>query len=329
MRRLILLCSLLAGCGLFTGGDDDHMICPVSNEGDQPAEGFIDPSTGVCDYITTTCDPDPSDNCACAPTAGIAQPEGGECYGPCASLDEQDCLSNDTCHAAYLEGGSGAQFWACWDITPQTPQDEGACTGLDAYTCAVDPSCASLFDTDANGNTDFTACITAGSGCNCGSGASCEYECPNDVACPAGSDSCGGCVPVCVPNNPVCNLTCPSGDVCMEACSPNGTCTAECVSSSDPGQCTGQILCNMAPPQCPSGTTAGILNNCYTGYCIPDADCAPEDCAAITDEATCSSRSDCEAVYMGSNCTCDDSGCTCTTLTFERCEDLQASGSGG
>lgn len=312
---------------MFTGGDDDHMVCPVYNGGEQPADGFIDPSTGVCDYETTTCDPDPSDNCACAPTAGIAQPIGGECYGACTSLSEQQCLADDTCHAAYLDDGSGASFWSCWNIEPQTPQDEGTCAGLDAYTCAVDPSCASVFDTDADGTTEFTACVAAGgSGCDCGSGAVCEQEC----ACPANGSGTGClCAPTCVPINPSCDLSCPQGQVCMEACSPNGTCNEECVASSDPGQCTGPVTCNIAPPECPSGTTAGIENNCFTGYCIPDSDCAPEDCAAITDEATCTSRSDCEAVYTGSNCTCDDSGCTCTTLSFERCEDLAANGSGG
>lgn len=45
----------------------------------------------------------------------------------------------------------------------------------------------------------------------------------------------------------------------------------------DPGTCDGQVLCRAAPPACPTGTVPGILNGCYSGYCIPDADCGPKD----------------------------------------------------
>ncbi len=54
------------------------------------------------------------------------------------------------------------------------------------------------------------------------------------------------------------------------------------------------------------------------------ASCAPEvpapACATLTEEATCTARSDCEAVYTGMNCTCDASGCTCASETFLDCE---------
>jgi hypothetical protein len=134
-----------------------------------------------------------------------------------------------------------------------------------------------------------------------------------------------------VPTQSDCTLQCPTGETCQLQCeSLQGGCQQVCESDSlDPGQCSGQVTCNLAPPQCPTGTTPGIEDGCYTGYCIPLVDCAPTDCASLTDETSCTARSDCEAVYTGSDCTCDDSGCTCTTLTFERCEDLNSgSGSG-
>lgn len=317
MKRFVLLGALLAGCGLFTGDDNQH-TCPVYNAGpggEPPAQGFRDPSSGQCVYEDTggggydCSDPD----CPCAEPEGIpdivhpkepVQPDGGtsisvqggECYGPCSGLGEQACLADSSCHAAYLDAGGGAQFWSCWDIEPDAPSFE-PCAGLDAFTCSTDPQCSSTYTEDSNGNTSFLTCTTnAGSGCDCGSGFSCVDECPAE-ACPVNDSGCGICTPTCVPNN-------------------------------DPGQCTGSVLCNMAPPACPAGTTAGIANNCYTGYCIPNANCGPAACASLTDEASCTARPDCDAVYMGSNCTCDDSGCTCTTLTFERCEPSGDSGSG-
>jgi hypothetical protein len=326
--RFTVLCLVLAGCGLFTGNNDDDQTCPVDGTGGLPEQGYRDPTTGVCEYTVGgggECTP----GCACPDKEpGMGTIAGGECDGPCSDLDEQSCLQSGTCHASYTDNGSGEDsFWSCWDIAPQTPQTSESCPGLDPFTCSIEPICASVFSIDADGNTEFESCITAANyGCDCGSGYYCEQAC----ACPAGSAAGSGCEcqPTCVPIDPTCSLTCPSGDVCMESCSADGSCIDSCIpQTQDPGQCSGPVSCNMAPPACPPGTTAGIDNGCYTGYCIPNADCAPEDCASITTEAACTARNDCEAVYTGSNCTCDDSGCTCTTLTFDRCESL-ASGSG-
>ena len=43
-------------------------------------------------------------------------------------------------------------------------------------------------------------------------------------------------------------------------------------------------------------------------------------CATLTTEAACKARSDCDAIYDGSNCTCDANGCTCQTLTYSHCQ---------
>ncbi len=331
MQRFILLATVvLAGCNLFTG-DDQHTTCPEVNAGDGIDEAPLrDPQTGICD-LTQPIDPECSPDCPCADEGeGTSEPAiiGGECSGPCEGLDEQDCISNGACHAAYTDVGMGAaQFWTCFDIAPQEPQPQ-PCSGLDAYSCFFDPSCGSLYSGNSQeGDTEFESCIDVGSGaCDCGSGESCVTVCP---ACLENGSDCS-CTPTCVPTQSDCTLQCPSGETCQLQCdSLQGGCTQVCESDSlDPGQCSGPVTCNIAAPQCPAGTTAGIENGCYTGYCIPLADCAPTDCASITDEASCTARSDCEAVYTGSNCTCDDSGCTCTTLAFARCEDLSGSGNG-
>jgi hypothetical protein len=49
-------------------------------------------------------------------------------------------------------------------------------------------------------------------------------------------------------------------------CAPEGT---------SPGTCFGQVICRAAPPACPSSTTPGIENGCYTGACIPLDVCGP------------------------------------------------------
>jgi hypothetical protein len=40
------------------------------------------------------------------------------------------------------------------------------------------------------------------------------------------------------------------------------------------GNCWSPVTCAASPPSCPSGTTAGRLNGCWTGVCVPQQDCA-------------------------------------------------------
>ncbi|HEY0251387.1 MAG TPA: hypothetical protein VGC41_07650, partial [Kofleriaceae bacterium] len=61
-------------------------------------------------------------------------------------------------------------------------------------------------------------------------------------------------------------------------------------------------------------------NGCFSGYCIPDAACEQRACEQLPDESSCISRSDCEPVYTGTDCTCDANGCTCASETYSRCE---------
>jgi hypothetical protein len=84
------------------------------------------------------------------------------------------------------------------------------------------------------------------------------------------------------------------------------------------------VWCFAQEPDCPSGTVPGIKDGCWTGYCIPFPQCGIADCADITHEAMCIDRFDCEAYYVGVNCSCDDSGCTCTDWVFDKCMDATA-----
>lgn len=50
-------------------------------------------------------------------------------------------------------------------------------------------------------------------------------------------------------------------------------CVAE--TTTDPGECYQDlaVTCDAAPPVCPSGSTPGVLNACYSGVCIPREYC--------------------------------------------------------
>lgn len=47
-------------------------------------------------------------------------------------------------------------------------------------------------------------------------------------------------------------------------CIPEGT---------NPGKCHDMAVCRSLPPPCPSGTTPGVANGCWTGACIPNEIC--------------------------------------------------------
>ncbi|HEY5951712.1 MAG TPA: hypothetical protein VIV40_39730 [Kofleriaceae bacterium] len=97
------------------------------------------------------------------------------------------------------------------------------------------------------------------------------------------------------------------------------SCAAE-TNTGDPGSCVGAITCDAAEPACPTGTIAGRRNGCWTGYCIPYADCDQLPACSTLDEPSCISRTDCTPSYHGNNCTCTINGCTCQSWTFDVCD---------
>ena len=90
----------------------------------------------------------------------------------------------------------------------------------------------------------------------------------------------------------------------------------------DPGSCVGEVTCDALPPNCPSGTIPGRRNGCWTGYCIPQADCDQLPACTTLGEMDCIGRTDCEPTYEGHNCSCSPSGCTCQSWTFDSCRAM-------
>ncbi len=96
-------------------------------------------------------------------------------------------------------------------------------------------------------------------------------------------------------------------------------CINEPGGGAPPGSCVGDALCEIVPPECPDGTTPGIADNCYTGFCIPFDECDVLPACNIQSEAQCVSRADCEPTYEGIDCTCNGEDCTCADWVFESC----------
>lgn len=382
MRRYLLLLVALSGCDFYFGEDDPPPPPPCKDYYDEPAEALElrNPQTGECEYYGTggPCQPD-----RCGPCYAElgALPDWGSCTSQCTGLDEASCLSAPGCNASYdlfvgipEELKDGSAYTGCWATAPSGPVQGESCFNLDSQECSRHDDCSMFFD--AGGQ--FTQCLPEPSnqGCaliDCAPGYRCEEQCtpcaPDDELCDP------YCAPTCVPDGgDLCDTTqCEPGTECITVCTDAlgtdagvvpGECYATCVDTgSDPGSCTGDVLCDAIGPACPAGTVAGIKNGCYSGYCIPQAACGPSDpggcepaqcesegpacpagtvggtkngcwtgycipvsscpqaqCENLTDEQACTSRFDCRAIYAGDDCTCDAGGCTCSDLTFARCE---------
>lgn len=102
--------------------------------------------------------------------------------------------------------------------------------------------------------------------------------------------------------------------------------------SCQPSSCQGEVVCDLAVPECPLASTPVIVAGCYTGACIAKADCpdgAPFACSELNaDEEACIAHLDCAPVYRGVNCTSDSGApctgnaedCACESFAFDACE---------
>src|SRR5690606_19930871 len=95
-------------------------------------------------------------------------------------------------------------------------------------------------------------------------------------------------------------------------------CAAE--TADGPGSCVGEVACDQAEPVCPPGTIAGRTAACWTGYCIPHAQCDSLPACSALDESACIDRGDCAPIYEGKGCTCNGQSCTCQSWTFDSCK---------
>jgi hypothetical protein len=307
LHACIALTSLAAtsGCGFyFDDNGDVDLVCG----GEAPAytENRRDPSRGVCvTYTEYTCEPG-CGRCSDDPdSSGASVNNWGACESDCTGLSESTCLAATGCYAAYIEdpaADGAAEYAGCW-LTSTATYASGRCVELSAYDCAERDDC-SLYYVEQTQEVTFTSFNRCG---------------PETGAVTHDPGSCTGEVN-CITGEP----DCPSGttaglrDGCWTGyCIPNTSC-----GPNDPGECYAFVACDANGPSCPAGTTPGIANACYTGYCIPTSDCGFQACAALTTEASCSARSDCNPVYSGMDCTCNANGCTCATTTFDHCETL-------
>lgn len=190
----------------------------------------------------------------------------------------------------------------------------GTCAGLDETACLAAPGCQAAYVTDCAGG-DCQAPPDAFYGCW-------------DVA-PSGPIEGGDCTVLGA-------YDCSRHDDCVAFHKRAIDCTTpgctdpqlgafdRCGSEeSDPGagDCYAEVTCDAPEPACPDGTLPGVVNGCYSGYCIPVDECpdAPPACSALG-EMSCIDRADCTPIYQGVGCSCGASGCTCDSWDFTGCQ---------
>lgn len=328
LAALVLVGIAGSGCDLYFSDDDD---CALVGAPEAYPNELRDPFTGQCQPFGGgyPCD----DRCGPCPLADVAAPaipDWGQCWGTCSGLDEASCAAAEECRVVYDANSNvdqAPQYRECWAIAPSGPAS-GTCEGLDAYECSRHNDCIAMYD-DTDGGLAFTRCVAeAPQGCfsdeECGPDAHCSTSdgeclpppgCTGEQACPA------VCYGRCVKDQGACDLVdCIDGTHCEEHCTVdpwgNTSCDATCVPDQN-----GCAAADCGPGfECVETCTAEDPKNPGCGICT--IECVPVGtCESLVDEASCTSRSDCGAVYNGQNCTCyQDGTCECEILTFDHCE---------
>ncbi len=273
--------------------------------------------TDYCEYTCVTDVPDVCLGVDCGEGYHCAEvcPDGdaagdqidGWCYATCEADVVNTCLGVDCGEGyhciEYCDGGG-------WDENgdgiidgcyPACEPDSGACGDL---ICEAGQRCGEQCvdvcadPADGGGMGEcwvecYPTCIDDGQTCEdgtaCPEGSHCSTSClPCD---PANGDDGGmcGCVTTCEPDlNGCAAALCAEGTHCEEncmACPPGADCAenlwcqVECVPDQghNPGECFGEVACDAMPPACPAGAVPGILNLCWSGFCIPEEACDPVD----------------------------------------------------
>jgi hypothetical protein len=317
---IALSVSLLPACVIEwgdDGGDDGDDGCYDVPE--PAALPLRNPYTGQCELFGGGgggCDDWPGDD----GSGGYPYPLWGACYSECEQLSETSCVGAAGCVAAYVQACPQdanclldyTVFAGCWDAA-DLPVPELPCGSLDAEYCNSRSDCSPVYQNERGWIDDsipwqFVACATEQGPTACLEDAECGpgYECNLTDYCLPHPDcnetgDGGACPPVCygqcVPATSGCDLIdCAPGYHCEVTCrdepgcreGPDGGCAppicdVTCVpdgSTGPVGECTGETFCPTLPPACPQGTTPGIANGCWTGYCIPLAACGhdPGEC---------------------------------------------------
>lgn len=301
------------GCTAIDCGPGFH--CEEVCNGGGPSPGESD-SPIPPDTCTTTCVPDQQ-------MCPIECPPNSVCVEVCPPCDYPNDCGFTACH------------FECQEIPPTTCTDFDC--GPDAHCEERCFPCDPLPDgTGCEMSTCEPFCVpNAPDECTpttCAPGSHCEFQCaPSDPNDPSGPMT--TCTVTCVPDSGAgcAAIDCGPGSHCVETCAaqpcmdPAGcpeVCRGECVSDG-PGECQGIVVCDSLPPQCPIGTEPGVINGCWSGYCIPSTQCSdPPDgpCEEETSEMACQSRTECTPIYTGICTPNPDGTWNCIDTQFTRCE---------
>lgn len=304
-----MLALTLAGCDIYfgptTGSDCAEWGC--DQEPSWPGEPPPDPGTpgGAC-QSNTDCAP----GCFCDDNNTCA--ESGFCEA------DWDCPVDFTCEDERATCVPGS------DSEPPPPpacENDSQCPGgsycdlatatcVPSWGCMTNEECGPGWECNAEGtcvpvSCDQDADCFEGCACQTDSGQCVETGfCDENTPCPDWCDAAGNCTP-------------------MECDPARNTCTwpqSEPEPEPDPASCAGPLTCSVAAPACADGETPAILDGCYTGECIPLAECdvAPlARCERIENPNQCLSRPDCEPFYVGRDCYCDGAPCVCSDPSMD------------
>ncbi len=183
----------------------------------------------------------------------------------------------------------------------------GGCEALDEQTCLTTSACRAAYAIYPGGDQSFYECWgTAPSGPI--QGGSCENL---DAHSCSQHDDCSPVHSILEAVGEEGGFQIALGD--FQNCIPEP-------GAVDPGLCEGEVLCDAIAPNCPSDTIPGRRDGCWTGYCIPFAECESLPACSALEEESCVARTDCNGLYQGVDCTCVGESCTCASWLFEGCE---------
>ena len=228
--------------------------------------------------------------------------------GACQDLSAHGCAGRNDCSMNYdstLGYPDPSVPWVFQACLPENPVD-GVCSSNEecgpGYHCNLEDYC--FPHPDCRGGE---ACPPVCYGKCEPDVPSCTLPCPQQHHCEVTCDYREGsntCWATCVPDVPNgCErIDCGPGHHCEIECHPPPPCRPEdgaCINTCGPtcvpdlpqvGECTGDVLCDALPPACPPSTVPGILDGCWSGYCIPTSECGhdPGHCLQ-PDEPLCRS----------------------------------------
>jgi hypothetical protein len=237
------------------------------------------------------------------PFTGQCEWQGGGGGGVCGDYGGGDMAAPEPVDWAMCYG-------ACTDL------GEEACLAADGCRAAYVSDCPELADCDDTSYA-FVACwAVAPSGPV--QGGECygldAYDCSRRDDCVARHhpyDRCANGSMDCAPG-----MIEPGRAGYFEYCAPEP--------AADRGTCYGEVFCDSLPPECPADAVPGVIEGCWSGACIPVAECEPmASCAQAPSEAACIGNAACAPIYVGVDCTCDEQTgeCTCQDWEFEYCSE--------